>query len=191
MSTLFFGSLLDGWINHLACLMKSQADCALRFFCSSAYCTNGMFVPPICEARHRRCATLIAGFLGKLNIIFLSRCFLWVCECVCFLSLCVFVCLCACFTHLWGSPQEMCYAHCWISCYEYCSPITKYSLGPIEISFQSPHLKSTLVRSSPKVANLRDLLWPILKLKYDFKVLDQFWILSEKIDFQNRYRMWN
>ena len=57
-------------------------------------------------------------------------------------------------------------------------------------NFQSPHLKSTLVRSSPKVANLRDLLWPILKLKYDFKVLDQFWILSQKINFQNRYMMW-
>ena len=36
-----------------------------RFQCLESYCVDGMFVPPICSARHRRCATLLAPAPGN------------------------------------------------------------------------------------------------------------------------------
>ena len=36
----------------------------VRFYCEESYCTSGMFTPPICGARHRKCGVLIAAYPG-------------------------------------------------------------------------------------------------------------------------------
>ena len=46
-------------------LASKLRDASGRFHCQESYCSGGMFVPPICSARHRRCATLLAQAPGE------------------------------------------------------------------------------------------------------------------------------